>query len=541
MTDLRDDPFPIDDDFGDVLVEVARSLPDARGRCDGASATNSRRTTTSEKGPSQATRLVQMVVGAGVELFHTPDGTPYATFEIDGHFETWALRSKAFRRFMGGLYYGETNSAPGANATTEALLVLEAKAAHEGPEHEVHVRVAQRDGKIYIDLGNARWEVVEISPEGWVVLPVPPVKFRRTKGTAALPHPIAGGRVEDLRRYVNVASDTDFVLLVAFILSAMRATGPFPILVVVGEQGRGKTVVMRFIRGLADPACPAVRAEPRNPRELAITAQGNWLIALDNLSHVPPWLSDCLCRLSTGGGFGTRELYSDDEEALFDSKRPAVLNGIEDVVVRGDLLDRAVTISLGYLSETTRRPESELVGEYERALPGILGAFYGVVAGALRDLPTTKLERLPRMADLALWIHAAERSLGWAPGTFAKAYAENREDHHHLALESSQVGSKLRELVALHGDWEGTISDLLAALNETFPKSAAGKPIVPEKWPKTARGLTGSIRRIAPSLRAVGINAVDGGREPGTGRRLVTIRQVATEPATPTTSLWETL
>jgi hypothetical protein len=49
-------------------------------------------------------------------------------------------------------------------------------------------------------------------------------------------------------------------------------------------------------------------------------------VALDNLSDIKPWLSDCLCRLSTGGGFSTRTLFENDEETIFNATRPVILN-----------------------------------------------------------------------------------------------------------------------------------------------------------------------------------------------------------------------
>jgi putative DNA primase/helicase len=41
-----------------------------------------------------------------------------------------------------------------------------------------------------------------------------------------------------------------------------------------------------------------------------VTAVGGGLLSFDNISAIPVWLSDCLCRLSTGGAYATRGLYT---------------------------------------------------------------------------------------------------------------------------------------------------------------------------------------------------------------------------------------
>src|SRR5436305_515316 len=81
----------------------------------------------------------------------------------------------------------------------------------------------------------------------------------------------------------------------------------------------------RLLRSLVDPSVTPLRSEPREVRDLMIAATSGWVVALDNLSRLPQWLSDSLCRLSTGGGFATRELYTDSDEVLFDAQRPALL------------------------------------------------------------------------------------------------------------------------------------------------------------------------------------------------------------------------
>jgi hypothetical protein len=365
----------------------------------------------------------------------------------------------------------------------------------------VHVRVAGHEGKLYLDLADAGWRAVEIDTDGWRVVSSPPVRFRRAPGMLPLPEPMPGGSIEALRPLLNVEGETDFVLAVAWLLGALRDTGPYPALVLSGEQGSAKSTFCSLLRALIDPNAAPLRALPREDRDLFIAASNGHVLAFDNVSGLPAWISDTLCRLATGGGFSTRELYSDDAEKLFDAMRPAIINGIEDIAVRPDLADRAITLMLEPIMEATRRPEKELRDALHRERPRILGALLDAVAHGLRRLPDVKLEKLPRMADFMLWVASCETAL-WPTGTFAAAYRANREEAVDATVEADLVSSAVRSLMANRmSSWEGTASQLLDTLGllVTEPQRRS------KTWPTTAHHLSGRLRRAAPGLRKIGI------------------------------------
>jgi hypothetical protein len=151
-----------------------------------------------------------------------------------------------------------------------------------------------------------------------------------------------------------------------------------------------------------------------------IAANNGYVLAFDNLSGLPHWLSDALCRLATGGSFAVRQLYTDDEERLFEAARPILLNGIEEVVSRPDLGDRAIFLTLPPIGEAQRRPESELWREFQIARPSILGGLLDAMVQRMRGIGRVELEQLPRMADFAVWATACETAV-WPAGTFARA------------------------------------------------------------------------------------------------------------------------
>src|SRR5207302_4307460 len=174
----------------------------------------------------------------------------------------------------------------------------------------------------------------EIGVIGWRVIDNPPVRYRRAAGMQPLPMPVSGGSVETLRSFLNVKTDTDFVLVVAWALSVLRNRGPYPVIVLSGEQGSAKSTFSAILRSLLDPNTAPLRALPREDRDLFIAESNGHLLAFDNVSGLPAWISDTLCRLATGGGFAVRQLYTDQDEVLFDAARPVILNGIEDIVTR---------------------------------------------------------------------------------------------------------------------------------------------------------------------------------------------------------------
>jgi hypothetical protein len=471
-------------------------------------------------------------VAEAVELFHDPSGDAYATVPLGDHRETHPLRSKAFRQWLARRFHERTGKTPNAQALVDATNVLAGKALFDGPERAVFTRLAELNGVIYLDLCDERWRVVAIDATGWRVADEVPVRFRRTRGMLPLPIPASGGDLRRLRSFVNVGSDGDWVLLVSWLVGAFRSNGPYPVLVLHGEQGSAKSSATRALRSSVDPNAAPIRTAPRDERDLMISARNGWCLAFDNLSHLSVALSDGLCRLSTGGGFATRELYADLDETILDAQRPIILNGIEEIATRGDLLDRAIILYLPSIPEERRQPESTLWTDYEAARPALLGALLDAVSTAVRNEPSTHLDRLPRMADFARWVMAAEPALPWESGAFLTAYRANREAANDLTLDSSLVSQAVRDFARdLAAAWIGTASDLLKALTEHIDEATTRQ----KGWPANGRSLSNALRRLAPNLRAAGVMITFDIRQAGTGKRTLTIERDAdaASPASP--------
>jgi hypothetical protein len=306
-----------------------------------------------------------------------------------------------------------------------------------------------------------------------------------------------------------------------WLLATLRPGGPYPPLVISGEQGSAKTALAKFLKALVDPNAAPARALPREDRELFIAANNGHVLAFDNLSNLPSGLSDTLCRVASGGSFAVRQLYTNQDEVLFDAARPMILNGIEDFVSRPDLGDRAIFLALAPITDANRRPEPALWRDFEIGRPRILGALLDAATHGLRMLPQVHLERLPRMADFVLWATACETTL-WPAGTFARAYAENRSAAVDRVIDADPVADAVRAIMSDRITWMGTASDLLRAAADLAGDDMATRSA---GWPKNPRMLAGRLRRAQTFLRTLGIEIVFG-REGRLGTRTIRITAI---------------
>jgi hypothetical protein len=463
-------------------------------------------------------------------FFHTPGRDSYAYAQVTNsapHYETYPLRSRRFTLWLMAIWHrrekqrleeeGKEKERPAYfphKAMGDVAAYFETKALFEGEEVEVHLRVAGHEGRIYVDLCDPAWRVVEISADGWQIIPgdSAPVRFIRKDGMLAFPEPARNGSLDALKGLLNIGhegsleAERNWRLIAAWLAQGFNPKGPYPVLTLLGPQGSAKSSAQRILRNIVDPSSVPIRGVPRDEHNLYIDATSGWAIALDNMTTIPAWLSDALCRLATGGGFSTRKLYTDDDQILFDAMRPVVVNGIGDVITRPDLLDRALIINLPPIQKKDRRPEKVLEAELEAVKPGILGAIFDAVVAGLAGQDEVKLGGLPRMADFARWGVSTEVALGGEAGSFMAAYTASQDEAVETALESWPIVVPLTEFAKLtpgeENAWEGTATDLFNNLNDRVEDDLKRA----RDWPKQPNKLTEQINRLAPSLLEIGVH-----------------------------------
>ena len=473
---------------------------------------------------SLATRLVRLALDAGVELVHDEQRIAYATIDRDGHRETLPVKSPEFAEWLQHRYYSMHRRVPAANATADASGTLAGMARFDGPQAEVAVRLAGTLDRITLDLGDERWRTVTTTAVGWSVDDTPAARFRRPATLGALPTPQRGGEIEQLRPFVNFASESDFRLAVGWCLAALHPTGPYPVLVLLGEQGSAKSMTAEFLRDLVDPGAAARRSLPRSERDLVIAASNVRVLLLDNITKLAGEQSNALCRLSTGGGFSTRELYTDRGEVVFDLRCPVIVTGIEVAGIGQDLRERSIILELPPIEQY--RDEIALRSDFAAARPRILGALLDALAAAIQRRPSVSVPVRHRMADAALWMTAAEEELGYEHGTLAHAFLANQRLAFAASLDHHPIVAALTLYLDRSGSWSGTAESLRHALTKLAP----GDITHTRSWPNSAWALGRELRTLAPALRAVGIE-VDYHRATGGKCVVEIVRRSDTEDA----------
>jgi hypothetical protein len=436
-----------------------------------------------------------------LEFFHDPLRHGYATVPVLDHRETWPIRSRDFRLWVMQTLYDAIGAAP-AVLVKECIEEFETRAICRGANQPIFVRVCEADGSFYVDLTNESWQVVEVREDGWNVVDDSPVKFRRASGMLSLPYP-SEGKLRDLLKFLNLRSRADEVLLLTWLAFALRPKGPYPVLSLSGVKGSAKSTTAKILGKLIDPSQAELVTQPRSERDLAIAATNSHLIAIDNLSEVSAQLSDSLCRLSTGGSFRTRRLYSDNEELLFTFVSPIILTGIGDIPTRSDLLDRCLLIHLERL-ETYR--DEDLLSEFEQERPRIFGGLLDVLCTGLKNAKKVDIPVLPRMAAFARFGVAVEAALGFEAGQFLAAYQLNIAKANDLGTEASPIFVPIRDLLEKRRRFRGTAVELLEQLTLCATDLAKRHP----HWPKAPNLLSGEIARIEPNLAGAGISVERG-------------------------------
>lgn len=468
---------------------------------------------TAKKSPTE--ELVELA-HEFMTLHYSTNMEAYASFENSGHRECWSLSSCT--DLLSHRYYQKTKKVPSEAALRGAIATLAGEAKFAGHTDEVFFRVGhvqESSGErgeggepqkelpntktYWLDLANEDWQAISITKMGWEIVNKPPVLFRRSNAMRALPTPIPGGNIEPLWDVINIL-ESDRDLLLVWILESLRPDTPYAVLELVGEQGSAKSSTQSNLRDLIDPNSANNRAAPKSVNDVYIAARNSHIVSFENISHLPAAYQDALCILATGGGFATRTLYTNTDETVIDIKKPIVINGISTNVTAQDLLDRTLHLNLPTIS--ARKTTEEMAARFDSVKGEILGGLLDLFVNALRLLPSIIIppNKLPRMADLAMLGEAVYRALGRNPGEFLQDYQEKRRENVQRTLDASPVASALLDYVDKRpGGFSGTVKDLFEALD--------GQGSDKEAWPKTAKGFADALRRCAPALRLMGIEA----------------------------------
>jgi len=447
------------------------------------------------------------------------------------------IRSRDFKNLLAKKWFEKMGVFASNNFINEAQNTFAGLATFQGEKHSLSVRTASKDDSIWYDLGSS---AVQVYKNDWIINNSPPILFHRFNHQKPQVVPEKGGDLQDLRSFTTL-DDNQWLLFQVLLVASIIPNFPHPVLVVYGPQGATKSTLARIFKELADPSAITTASAPSELREFVQFAFHHLIVPLDNMSFLSDWLSDALSRASTGDGFSKRELFTDDEDVIYNFQRTAILNGINLVVGKPDLLDRSVLMGLKRVSKKDRREEKEFWKRFYQLKPKVLGAIFTAASKALASYDSIQLDELPRMADFTKWGCAIAQALEYTQEQFLAAYDQNINQQNQEAIQASPVALALTAFMEDKTEWEDTPSKLLEELETVIGKTPYIDALVKvdyrsKTWPKDAARLTKFLKQVETNLAAVGVRVEE--RKSGSTRFIKIYKEGEnTVPTVPTVPL----
>lgn len=472
----------------------------------------------------QAETLLSLVTDENCLIFLDERKKPNARILVGNHREIWPLRGEVFKLWLRKIYWRKEGKTTNDYVLEKVVSQLEARAHFDAPMLQLHNRVARHENAIWIDLCDKEGRAIRVTGEGWSVESDVPPLFRRHGQQQPLPIPSQNGDLKVLLPFLNFRVESQKLLVLAYIVACFVPDIPHPILHLHGLQGSRKSTLSRMLRRIVDPATPLVLGLPRKVEELGLQLWHHYFPFYDNASHLSGEISDALCRAVTGGGESKRQLFTDEEDVVFEFRRCVGINGINVVARKPDLLHRCILLELAPVTGNERKTEEEIWSEFDPLLPIILGGVMDALSGAIRRHKDIRLPELPRMADFALWGCAIAESIGYGRADFIQAYQENIDAQNEEALSGNAIGSAVGLLMEEQKSWRGTPSDLLGELTKFADDHRLDTRS--RSWPKGAQALRRRLNEVQTNLLETGIRFTYG---QGThGKRFVELEKIAT-------------
>ncbi len=466
----------------------------------------------------------------GVAFFRDAKKDGYIQVKRDGTHKLLHSDSTELQDLYRDLFFEIAQSPLREGEVNESIEQLSAHARHVGKLIEPYLRVAKEGGTYYYDLANQACECVKIDATGWQIMSNPGLPFITSRLMSEQVHPVQGGDINDLFQFINIKDEDDRLLLIAAITACFIYGFSHPVLIIHGPKGSAKTSAMRLIKTLVDPSEVTSVPLTGDLKDLAVNFNSSWLVPFDNVSSISEEVSDALSKVVTGDSSALRRLFTDTELSVMKFQRCLIINGINNPVVKPDLLDRSILISIERIDESARMAETKLQEKRASLLPKLLGSLFDLTSHALAALPNVPEENLARLADFDLWGRAVSTALFGNPEPFMRAYAKNIDRQSQEAIGQSPFALTLieclKQMIPDQGRIETTAGDLLKPLKDF--RGDWGN-----EMPRSASSLARKINEISPDLINFGfrVSRRNTGRE-----RLMIIERVKTKHYAPESS-----
>lgn len=433
-------------------------------------------------------------------------GEAYALLQEDGNCRALPIRGSEFCNLV-LVEHAKQGTVLKNSEITEIVDQLYAHALVKGQQVDIYYRVAPIENGVAVDVGDHENTHIHITPGNVEVLKTgsEPL-FRRTQVCSSLPLPASKGNLNLFRKWLNV-SDTDASLLTAYITytiaHAKISSTKFPILVILGDQGTGKSfLVSNCILRLTDPTKLGLQVFPSNSKDLSIALNNTHVAAFDNMRNFNAKMSDFLCVASSGGNTCERKLYTNNEVSLQPLHGAVIMNGIHSIVNHSDLAQRSLPIRTLPLSESNRRSETEILKEFNRELPVIYRGFLDLISNILLHLDSVEVTHPERMIDFVKWLAAMEKVDGTQPGKYQSLYSAALHEAQLDTLLTNSLASAVLQFMQNTDQWSGTPTELLELLERQVTHSTR----YDRDWPSSPISLSKRLNSLKASLKGQKIN-----------------------------------
>lgn len=427
--------------------------------------------------------MIEIINEVDFFVDETNESEVYVEFDFGDHKEFSSVNSSRFRAFLNTLFRDRTSEYKYVNFNA-LISVKKDETILIGDKVKVYNRVAGNENRICFFLADKLWQSVIITPKGWRIRQQTTYKFLKKTNTheQVLPKRCKDKTLDYfLKRFINLEEET-YQLFKIVLIQYFFPNSSHYIAVISSEHGTGKSTITRLIRELIDPSVASISFIPDNIEEIKNHLANNKVVAFDNTKHQKDVVSDILCSAVTGSSFTKRTLYTTAEETILNVHNIVILNGINIVPNKSDLLERSILFELQKIPPNKRKTDKEFWEKFQKYKPYILGEIFSVISTALGIRQNLSLEKTHRMSDAYTDMVAIAMALGYTEEEFSNIFYANREKLEKAYSEGNYFVSSIVEYMEYRNEKsiENTMTYIYQLIKDFkrgdikyFPKSAS--------------------------------------------------------------------
>lgn len=425
----------------------------------------------------------------------------FVSMKENGCVKVLGVDEEDYKLRIAGLYYEKFGKGMSKETFSQIINTVKSEAILKGKRHALFNRIASCDNSIYYDLANNNHEIIKICEKGWEKQKLKEIIFKRNNHNFEQCCPLRGGDINKIFKYINIKR-SQRTLFLTTLISSFVSDIQHPIFLLYGEAGCGKSTTAKILKDIVDPSEYDLLTLPESEDDFFLTIDRHWMTVFDNISIIPYKMSDNLCRIISGGARPKRTHYLNTGLTVVKAeKKVIVINGIENVATREDLLSRCILFECKKKKHI--KPSEELHAAFKKDKPYILGAIFDVLEKAMKIYKTVDFDNDFRMASFAKFGYAISEALGYGGEEFLAAYRENIEFQNNEAVDSNSFASSLITFANQKISWTGLSSHLFIALKKIAVDQ--GLEVNSYNWPKASSVLLKKMKAIKSVLRKAGV------------------------------------